>query len=89
MAIVYRLLDDGGFVAGDTATEHTCYAYPTSDSATKAKRNPAQIAIQMMAHENAFRPTVRNFVRVHASIAESDARNWKRLNEKGGSRFPV
>jgi hypothetical protein len=28
MAILYRLLADGGFYAGDTVTKRTAYAYP-------------------------------------------------------------
>ena len=46
--IVYRMFEDGGFVAGDTATERTSYAYPTSTHAIDAKRNPAKVAAEMV-----------------------------------------
>jgi hypothetical protein len=72
--IVYRMFEDGGFVAGDTATERTSYAYPTSTGAIDAKRNPAKVAAEMvdglLPLEGRFRIT-----------ADHDARNWRLLNE--------
>ena len=71
--IVYRMLDDGAFIAGDTATERTSYAYPTSTYATQARRDADRIAAKMMAQENKGGRA--------ACVADYDARNWKRLNE--------
>lgn len=48
MSIVFKLLDDGGFVVGDTDTGRTAYAYPTSPFATKAKKSPVNVAKAMM-----------------------------------------
>ena len=73
--IVYRMLDDGGFVAGDTATERTSYAYPTSTYATQAKRHPDRVAAEKMTAENIHRygnPAI---------FVDYDARNWSLLNE--------
>ena len=52
MAIVFAFDDDGGFIAGDTATGRTSYAYPTSHYATCAKRAAMRTAILMMRQEN-------------------------------------
>jgi hypothetical protein len=73
--IVYRTLDDGGFVAGDTATERTSYAYPTSTYATMAKRHAERTAAEMMTSENIHRHGNG------APFGDHDARNWVRLNE--------
>ena len=53
--IEWRMLDDGGFVAGDISTGNASYAYPTSTHATAAKRKPHQIAIAMVTNANAQR----------------------------------
>ncbi|MCW2242223.1 hypothetical protein [Azospirillum canadense] len=53
MTILYMHTPEGGFLAGDTETGLTSYAYPTSSDATKAKRNPAKVAAEMMANETA------------------------------------
>lgn len=42
---------DGGFVVGDTTTNITVYAYPSSEHATKAKKNPAKVAAEMISAE--------------------------------------
>ena len=52
MAIVWTFAEDGGFIAGDTVTRRTCYAYPTSHYATCAKRAAMRTAILMMRQEN-------------------------------------
>lgn len=49
--IVWKLKADGAFVAADTATGFTAYAYPTSASATQAKRAPYKVAVDMMRRE--------------------------------------
>jgi len=51
--IVHRLLDCGAFVAGDTDTGETSYAYPTSDHARRAKRYPDLVAREMIKRANA------------------------------------
>ena len=67
--IVHTMLADGGFVAGDTVSRLTCYAYPSSTSATRAKKAPYTIAKEMVAGE-----------RASSNRADYDARNWARLN---------
>jgi hypothetical protein len=51
--IIMKILDDGGFVCGDTATGRTAYAYPTSTHAVAAKRGKcAATAREMLDGEN-------------------------------------
>jgi hypothetical protein len=72
--IVFNLLPDGGFVAGDTRTRFTAYAYPTSENARTAKMLPVTTATTMMEIEN-NRPGDR------AARKAFDDRNWLRLEE--------
>ena len=73
--IVHRLLPDGGFVAGDTDTGETSYAYPTSESATRAKRHAELIAAEMVKRANA----AASWIPLH--IAQPyNARNWATLS---------
>ncbi len=51
MPIIHAFDADGGFLAGDTATGLTAYSYPTSPYATRAKRDPAKVAAQLLARE--------------------------------------
>jgi hypothetical protein len=75
--IVYKLLDNGGFVAGDTETRLTCYAYPSSVYAVTAKRNSEKIAGEMIRDEMWRNGKV---VRTgHCLSTEYDVQNWKRL----------
>ena len=69
--IVYRILPDGGFVCGDTTTLVTVYAYPTSECAEGAKKNPQMTADIMLEIEARWRKTPRD---------EYDKLNWDRLN---------
>ena len=71
--IVYKLLEDGAFVAGDTETKHTNYAYPESDRAMEAKKSPLRAASSMMEFNNALSDP-------YGLFAEYDARNWARLS---------
>lgn len=71
--IVFKMLDDGAFVAGDTETQRTSYAYPTSPHATEAKRKPIDVAHEMMKNENC---STRDR---SAPIFLYDQRNWARL----------
>lgn len=73
--IIYLLDTDGAFIAGDTDTEATAYAYPTSEHATKAKRNPEGVAREMTFHAhytNQFCPK--------DIVDRANARNWSKLN---------
>lgn len=71
---VWKLLPDGGFVAGDTQSRLTSYAYPTSVSAIAAKRDPNKIAHEMMRAENILLKLRSTFPR-----PDYDARNWQLL----------
>jgi hypothetical protein len=68
--IVYKLLDDGGFVCGDTETRLTSYAYPTSTYAGTAKRNPLVVAEKMVQRERRYGGKFEAFY---------DAQNWVKL----------
>ena len=70
--IKYKLLADGSFVVGDTATGLTVYAYPTSLYATMARTMADRVAAEMMKSAGAC--TVPVHIR-----AEFDARNFARL----------
>ena len=70
MAIVYTFDKDGAFVAGDTETRITVYAYPTSIHALGAKRHAKAVARIMIEEET------RHGL---AHEMEYDARNWERL----------
>lgn len=73
--IVYKLLEDGGFVCGDSHTGMTAYSYPTSDNARLARRvNPALVAGLKLAKE-------RRYGGKHE--ADYDARNWAQLTAEG------
>ena len=71
--IKWRLLPDGGFVAGDPATGRTAYAYPNSAYAEWAKHNPAREAEMMLRSANRYGgPNAQE-------TADYDARNWARM----------
>lgn len=73
-ADIWKLLPDGGFVAGDPNTGRTAYAYPTSANAEHAKHNPAREAAMMLGSANRFAgPNA-------TETADYDARNWQRIN---------
>ena len=69
MAIVYAHDKDGSFIAGDTASRMTCYAYPSSTHATQAKRNTPKVAAEMIAGEQPH----------HLSRPAYDRLNWERI----------
>lgn len=75
--IRYRFLKGGAFVAGDTKTGRTSYAYPTSPSADRAKAAPTKIALRMMASENKGGEW-----RESQLCRDYDTANWKLLNEE-------
>ena len=69
MSIVHTFDKDGAFIAGDTETGKTCYAYPSSDHANAAKRRAAKVAKEMMDWENRLHtvPVIR---------VDYDQRHW-------------
>lgn len=72
MDIVFRMMPDGGFVAGDRDSEMTSYAYPSSPHAIVAKRYPKLVAEEMLASE-------RSDYRKIPAIADYDAANWRKI----------
>lgn len=71
MNATYRLLADGGFVAGDRATGRTAYAYPTSPNAEAARKAPLTVAREMLAESNVIAQTP-----VWGRQQDYDSRNW-------------
>lgn len=71
--IVYKMLPDGGFVAGDMASQFTAYAYPSSPHALVAKKYPKAVAEDMLGSERA------DYRKLDA-VKEYDRRNWDLLN---------
>lgn len=49
--IYFAMLSSGAFVAGDSSTKITSYAYPTSIFADGAKKNPEKVAQEMLKEE--------------------------------------
>ncbi len=77
--ILHKLMPDGAFVCGDTKTGATVYAYPTSQNAENAKKDPEGVAFAMLAIENAYatRPAIgRGSPRL---VAEYDRLQWEKL----------
>lgn len=72
MAIHFKILLDGAFVAGDDETGFTSYAYVTSAYAVAGKRKPLKVATAMMHGETAS-------CHQTAHGREYDARNWETL----------
>ncbi len=54
MAILIKLDERGGFTCGDTTTGRASYAYPTSEHANKARRDPHGIAVRMLRKTDKF-----------------------------------
>lgn len=57
MTLNYRHDGQGGFAVRLAGTNISCYAYPSSEHATAARKNGAKVAEKMMAAEIAFLPT--------------------------------
>lgn len=75
--VQYRLLPDGGFVAGDLDTRITGYAYPSSLRAEQAKQDPAGAAQSMIGLESSWKGRA-----LSPAVPEFDRRNWKLLQEE-------
>lgn len=73
---VHVFTSDGGFVAGDSITGLTAYAYPTSVDAETAKRDAARIAMEMLNHEISH-----SYAHASESGKDYDRRNWKLLHD--------
>lgn len=73
MKIRFRTLEDGGFVAGDTDSQITSYAYPSSPHALVAKRHPKAVAEDMLGSEKIH-------YRQLESVKEYDRKNWLLLS---------
>lgn len=71
--IVYKMLPDGGFVAGDMASQLTSYAYPSSPHALVAKKHPKAVAEDMLGSERA------DYRKLDA-VKDYDRKNWELLN---------
>jgi len=69
MNVVYKMLEDGGFVAGDRDSEMTSYAYPTSPHALVARKDPELAAKDMLRGENILYRSI-------PAIKEYDRKNW-------------
>ncbi len=74
MEIVFKMLEDGGFVAGDRGSGLTAYAYPSSSHANVAQRYPKLVAEEMIENE---KPHYRQL----DSVKEYDRKNWLILDE--------
>ena len=73
MTIRFKLETNGAFIAGDTETGRTAYAYPSSTYAMQAKRHPKTVAAEMMADENSTG-------RWRDAFDDYDLRHWTRIN---------
>ena len=69
MAIIFKMEANGGFVCGDTETGLTAYAYPTSQNASDAKHNAANVATRMLSTRKLG----------DTDHSDYDKRNWGRL----------
>ena len=74
MDLVFKMLEDGGFVAGDRGSGMTSYAYPSSPHANVAKKHPKLVAEDMLSREWM---QARNI----PAVKEYDRLNWKLLEE--------
>ena len=72
---IHHIDPAGGFTCGDTDTEHTAYAYPSSVHATAAKRNPAKVAAEMLRQANYLNPLLPGDI-----VTSANMRNWLTLN---------
>jgi len=72
MNVVFKMLDDGGFVAGDRDSGMTSYAYPSSPHAIVAKKHAKLVAEDMLGSE-------RMSYRAVPAIKQYDLKNWELL----------
>ena len=72
MTIRYHIGQDGSFTAGDVDSGVTAYAYPSSEHAAEAKRNPLEVAEEMIQGE-------MSWSRMSHLAAAYDRRNWERM----------
>ena len=72
--VVYKMLDNGAFVCGDTKLKITGYAYPGSPSLERVKENPEFVASEMLRRERNQRDILEP--------TEADEANWKLLESE-------
>ena len=72
----YHIDDCGGFTCADPETCHTSYAYPSSDHATAAKRNPHKVAAEMLRQANYINPLLPADI-----VKRANDRNWRTLQD--------
>ena len=73
MDVVFKMLDDGGFVAGDRDSGMTSYAYPSSPHANVAKKHPKLVAEDMLGSEWMQARSI-------PAVKEYDRKNWLLLD---------
>jgi len=73
MEVIFKMLEDGGFVAGDRGSGMTSYAYPSSPHAIVAKKHAKLVAEDMVTSE-------RMSYRAIPAIKEYDRKNWLLLD---------
>ena len=54
MTIIYNFDNNGAFIACDTQSRRTVYAYPTSPHAVSARKHAPEIAKEMVDQENSY-----------------------------------
>jgi len=72
--VVYKMLDNGTFVCGDTKQRITGYAYPRSPSAGRARENPEVVASEILRRERNQRDIL--------GPTKADEANWKLLESE-------
>lgn len=70
--IRFKLDSNGGFVAGDTTTGVTVYAYPSSTHAVKARKDAKGTAREMIEAE-------RPYLHTSEYSRQYDSRNWETI----------
>jgi hypothetical protein len=74
MNVVFAMINNGGFVAGDRDSGMTSYAYPSSPHALVAKKYPKLVAEDMLGSE-------RMSYRSVPAVKEYDLANWRKLRD--------
>ena len=69
--VVYKMLDNGAFVCGDTKQRITGYVHPGNPSAGRARENPEVVASEILRRERDRRDILEP--------TEADVANWKLL----------
>ncbi len=87
MAIMFKIEADGGFLAGDTATGRTMYAYPTSPAAEQGARSPLAAAGLML--DRWWGPvSVDAHTQLGADLIRQHIAHWARLGATTAPQLP-